>query len=55
LKECTPPPEVGVSRLYNKRRNGGGGLIELESTYNADVVGFSKYVNPLMPELNPST
>jgi len=36
------------------RRNGGGGLIELESTYNADIVGLIEYMNPLKPELNPS-
>jgi len=48
------PPEADVSRLYIKRRNGGGGLIELISTFNAGIVGLSEYMNTLRPELNPS-
>jgi hypothetical protein len=37
-------PKADVSRLYIKRRSGGHGLVELESAYNAAIVGLSKYI-----------
>ena len=37
-------PKADVNRLYSKRRNGGCGLVKLESTYNAATVGLSEYI-----------
>jgi len=37
-------PKAEVNRLYIKRWNGGRGLVELESGYNAAVVGLSEYI-----------
>ena len=36
-----PPPE---GRLYIKRQNGGHGLVEQESAYNATIDGLSEYI-----------
>ena len=33
-----------VNRLYIKRQNGGCGFVELESTYNAAIVGLNDYI-----------
>jgi len=35
-------PKADVNRLYIKRRNGGRGLVKLESTCNAAVIGVFK-------------
>jgi len=37
-------PKADVERLYVKRRNGGRGLIELESAYDAAIVGLCNYI-----------
>jgi hypothetical protein len=36
-------PKADVNRLYVDRRNGGHGLVELESARNAAIVGLSEY------------
>jgi len=36
--------KTDVTRLYIKRQNGGCGLVELQPTYNAVIVGLSKYI-----------
>jgi len=33
-----------VNRLYIKRRSGGSGLVELESAYDAAIVGLFEYI-----------
>ena len=42
--ECFHHLKADVNRLYIKRQNGGRGLVELESAYNAAIVGRSKYI-----------
>jgi len=37
-------PKADVNRLYIKRWNGGCGLVELESAYNAPTVSLSKNI-----------
>ena len=37
-------PQVDLYRLYITRRNGGRELAELESAYNAAIVGLSEYI-----------
>lgn len=37
-------PKADVERLYIKRRNGGRGLSELESAFDASIVGLSSYI-----------
>jgi hypothetical protein len=36
--------KTGVNRLYIKRQNGGRGLVEMESAYNAAIAGLSEYI-----------
>jgi len=36
--------KVDVNRFYIKRQNGGHGLVEVASAYNAAIVGLSKYI-----------
>lgn len=38
-------PKADVDRLYIKRRNGGRGLIELQSAFEIAIVGLSDYLN----------
>jgi len=33
--------KVDIYRFYIKRQNGGHGLVEMASTYNAAIVGLS--------------
>lgn len=37
-------PNADVHRLYIKRKDGGRGLIELESAYNSSIVGLNAYI-----------
>ena len=37
-------PKADVSRLYIKRKNGGGGLLELMSVYKQIIVGIAEYI-----------
>ena len=37
-------PKGDVRRLYIKRRNGGGGLVQLMSAYSCSMVNLSDYI-----------
>jgi hypothetical protein len=37
-------PKAGTNKFYIKPGNGVLGLVKLEFTYNADIVGLSEYV-----------
>ena len=43
--EGTHQPKADVTRLYIKRPTGGNGLVELESIYDAALVGLSEYIS----------
>ena len=44
VKEGIHHLKADCSRLYTKRQNSVCGLVKLESAYNADAVGLSKYI-----------
>jgi hypothetical protein len=43
-KLLTKDPKVDINRLYIKRQSGGRGMVEMESAYNAAIVGLCKYI-----------
>ena len=43
-KWCRSANMMFLLRLYIKSRNGGRGLLEMESAYNVAVVGISEYI-----------
>jgi len=38
-------PKVDVGELYVMRKEGGRGLLQVEATYKAEVISFTKYLS----------
>jgi hypothetical protein len=40
-----PKADILIDRLYVKRKGGGRGLLQIEATYEAEIINIAEYVN----------
>ena len=38
-------PKADIDRLYVKRKEGGGGLVQVEAVYKAEIINIEQYLN----------
>jgi len=42
--------KVDIDRLHIKRKRGGRGLVQIEETYNAEIINIAEYLNKIIKE-----
>jgi len=38
-------PKTDIDRLYVKRKEGGRGLVQIETAYKAEIINIAEYLN----------